>query len=197
MYFVLNSDDFCHIQVRLMPKLTNLKTTTPRFSYTIRHRTSPDTGEPIMLDPKQRLRSHRELQREAIRMASTYAHFSQDQPFYLNKAVNTPFSAYEWAVADYFGKPRVLGIDIGQWTGGAGQAIRIQASDNLMVLRVSLAIRETFYVMEEGDAVQSRTEPSIWTYTTRTPLQPGPGVWLSAAAYDLPGHKGENFLVVK
>jgi hypothetical protein len=88
-----------------------------------------------MLDPKYRLRSHRELQREAIRRASTYAHFSQSQPFYSNKAVGTPFSAYEWAVADYFGKPKVLEIDIQQWTGEAGQTIRIQARDNLMVLR--------------------------------------------------------------
>ena len=150
-----------------------------------------------MLDPKYRLRSHRELQREAIRLANTYAHFSQSQPFYRNKAVHTPFSAYEWAIADYFGKPKVHEIDIQQWTGEVGQTIRIQATDNLMVLRVSVTIRETFFVMEEGEAVQSKTEPSIWMYTTRTPIQPKPGVWLEVVAYDLPGHTGENFLVVK
>jgi hypothetical protein len=150
-----------------------------------------------MLDPKYRLRSHRELQREAIRRASTYAHFSQSQPFYLNKAVGTPFSAYEWAVADYFGKPKVLEIDIQQWTGEAGQTIRIQARDNLMVLRVCVKIRETLFILEEGEATQSKTEPSVWMYTTRTPIRPKPGVWLNVVAYDLPGNMGENFLIVK
>jgi hypothetical protein len=150
-----------------------------------------------MLDPKRRLLSQREVQREAIRRASTYAHFSQSQPFYLNKAVGTRLSAYEWAVADYFGKPQVLRIDICQWDGGIGQPIWIQARDNLMVLRVCLKIRDTAFILEEGDAKQSKTDPSLWMYTTRTAVQPKPGVWLDVVAYDLPGNTGENFLVVK
>ncbi len=89
-----------------------------------------------MLDPSRRLRSHKELQQEAIRQASTYAHFSQDQALYLNRSVGTPLNPYEWAVADYLGKPKVLDIDICGWTGDAGQVIHIQARDNLAVLRV-------------------------------------------------------------
>ena len=150
-----------------------------------------------MLDPRRRLRSHRDLQLEAIRRASTYAHFSQNQPLYLNKAVGTPLCAYEWAVADYFGKPRVGQIDISQWSGGIGQTIRIQATDNLVVLRVHVKICDGACIWEEGDAKQSDTDRSAWLYTTRTALQPGPGVWLDVVAYDLPGNMGENFLVVK
>ena len=40
-------------------------------------------------------------------------------------------SAYEWALADFFGKPEVLGIDICGWTGEVGQTLRIQARDYL------------------------------------------------------------------
>ena len=150
-----------------------------------------------MLDPNRRLLSHREIQREAIRRASTYAHFSQSQPLYLNKAVGTPLNAYEWAVADYFGKPEVLQIDICQWDGGIGQPIWIQARDNLIVLRVYVKIRDTSLILEEGEAKQSKTDPSLWMYTTSTAIQPKPGVWLDVVAYDLPGNTGENFLVVK
>jgi hypothetical protein len=150
-----------------------------------------------MLDPNRRLHSHREIQREAIRKASTYAHFSQNQALYLNKAVGTRLSAYEWAVADYFGKPKVQQMDIRGWTGEVGQTILIHAQDNLMVLHVYVKIRETSLVLEEGEAKQSKAEPSIWIYTTRTAIQPKPGVWLDVVAYDLPGNTGENFLVVK
>src|SRR5215216_4597168 len=132
-----------------------------------------------------------------MRLASTYAHFSESQPFYLNKAVGRPLSAYEWAVTDYFGKPRVMQIDICQWDGAIGQPIWIEARDNLMVLRVYVKIRDTSLILEEGEAKQSKTEPSLWMYTTHTAIQPKPGVWLDVVAYDLPGNTGENFLVVK
>ena len=106
-------------------------------------------------------------------------------------------SAYEWALADFFGKPEVLGIDICGWTGEVGQTLRIQARDNLMVLTVSLKIRENGFILEEGEAVESKTEPGIWTYTTRSTIQPKPGIWLDVVAYDLPGNMGQKFLVVK
>jgi hypothetical protein len=150
-----------------------------------------------MLDPSRRLRSHKELQREAIRKASTYAHFSQNEALYLNRAVGTPLSAYEWAVADYMGKPKVLGIDICDWTGDIGEMIRIQARDNVVVLRVYVKIWEKSLLLEEGEAVESETEPFGWTYITRSPIQPKPGIWLEAVAYDLPGNRGQKFLVVK
>lgn len=150
-----------------------------------------------MLDPSRRLRSHKELQRDLIRQASTYAHFSQNQPLYLNRAAGTPLSAYEWAVADYFGKPKVQEIDICQWTGEVGQTIRIQARDNLVVLRVCVKIWEKSLLLEEGEAIESETEPCGWTYITRTSIQPNPGVWLEAVAYDLPGNTGQKFLVVR
>lgn len=150
-----------------------------------------------MLDPQGRLLSHRELQRQAIRRASTYAYFSQCEALYLDKSVGTPLSAYEWAIADSFGQPRVLQIDIGGWSGGIGQAIRIQATDNLMVLRVRVKIWDGTRIREEGEATPSQTERSTWIYTTRTALQPRPGVWLDVVASDLPGNTGANFLVVK
>ena len=150
-----------------------------------------------MLDPNRRLRSHKELQREAIRRASTYAHFSQHQALYLNCSVGTPLSAYEWAFADYLGKPKVLRIDIGEWTGEVGEIIHIEARDNLAVLRVYVKIWEKSLLLEEGEAVESESEPFGWTYFTRTAIQPKPGIWLEVAAYDLPGNKGQKFLVVK
>ena len=56
-------------------------------------------------------------------------------------AAGTAATAYNLAVADYFGKPEILDIDISRWTGQAGQKIYIRAKDNFMVVRVRLVIR--------------------------------------------------------
>jgi hypothetical protein len=150
-----------------------------------------------MLDPSRRLRSHKELQRDAIRQASTYAHFSQTQALYLNRSVGTPLSAYEWAVADYFGKPKVLDIDISRWNGEADQLIHIHARDNLAVLRVYVQIWDKSLLLEEGEAIESETDRLGWMYFTHSAIQPKPGLWLEVTAYDLPGNKGQKFLIVK
>ncbi len=62
--------------------------------------------------------------------ATTYAKFAKNQPLYVNKAKATN---YNIAVADWFGQPQVLDLDIGGWTGAIGQTIRVKAQDNVMV----------------------------------------------------------------
>ena len=136
-------------------------------------------------------------QHEAIRLASTYANFAQNETLYAHKAIATSLSAYSVAMADYFGKPQVLGIDISSWTGEIGQRIRVRARDNVMVLYVRLMIRENSdseTALEAGEAVQSKTDGLLWTYTTTTRVPPTPGTRLDVFAYDLPGNLGINCL---
>jgi hypothetical protein len=136
-------------------------------------------------------------QLEAIRLATTYANFAQNQPLYEHKAIGTPLSAYSVALADYFGKPEVLSIDISNWTGEIGQTIRIKARDNIMVLKVCVMIREnnaSETALEAGEAVQSETDRFLWTYTTTALVPQTPGTRLDVFAYDLPGNMGGDFL---
>lgn len=128
---------------------------------------------------------------EAVRRAVTYAEYAWDQPVYEYRAVGTPLSAYNLAVADYLGRPQVLDIDVRGWTGGIGQEIRIRAKDNFMVLSVRLAICGTEFLWEEGEATQSESDNLLWIYTTTTPVTREPGLRLEAFAYDLPGNVGE------
>ncbi len=136
-------------------------------------------------------------QQDAIRSASSYAHFSQNQSFYQNKAVGTALSAYQWALADYFGTPEVQEIDVSGWTGEVGQSIVIKARDNLMVLHVDVMISEGNRgrsVFEAGEAEQSDTDRSLWIYTTSTVVPQKRGVSVDVVAYDLPGNSGERSL---
>ena len=135
--------------------------------------------------------------RETVRQAVTYAEFASDQAIYQSRSVGSLISAYNLAVADYLGKPQIMDIEIRGWTGGMGQAIRILAKDNFMVLRVHLVIRDSQFVWEAGEAEQSESNKLVWTYTTRTPVEREPGLRLEAYAYDLPGNIGEYRLELR
>jgi len=143
--------------------------------------------------------THR-AQQDIIRSASSYAHFSQNQSLYQNKAVGSALSAYQWALADYFGMPEVEEIDVSGWTGEAGQSIVIRARENLIVLHVDVMISEGSAgnsVLESGEAEQSDTDRSLWIYTTSTAVPQQPGICVDVVAYDLPGNRGTGVVELK
>jgi len=127
---------------------------------------------------------------KAVRQAVTYAEFAWEQPIYQSKAVGTSISAYNLAVADFLGKPRVLDIDLRRWGKGVGHTIQVWAEDNVMVLSVRLVIREGECILEEGEAVQSETDRLLWNYKIKSSIDRKPGLDLDAFAYDLPGNEG-------
>jgi hypothetical protein len=128
---------------------------------------------------------------EAFLMATTYAHFAQNQPLYLNRSVGSSLTAYNWAVVDYLGKPEVLEVDIHKDEEGYGERLLIKARDNVKVLAVRVSVRgegANGTVFEEGEADQSETDSQLWTYTLRSPLPRTPGAHLEVIAMDLPGN---------
>ena len=130
---------------------------------------------------------------EAFRQATTYAKFAKNQPVYIDKAKGTRASAYNVAVADWFGQPVVLDIDISGWTGQIGQTINVKAQDDMKVTSVQVMIREsngTATALEQGEAVQSEIDGLMWAYTTTTLVPMTPGTRLDASARDLPGNIG-------
>lgn len=137
---------------------------------------------------------------QTMRLASTYANFAQNEALYQERACGTPLTAYAVAMQDYFGKPRILSIDISRWTGEIGQVIRIRARDNIMVLSVRVLIREneaSNISLEEGEARQSPDDRLLWTYTTTTHVPHRLGTRVDVSAFDLPGNKARKFLQLK
>lgn len=136
-------------------------------------------------------------QQEAFRLATQYAVGAKDNPIYVNLAKGTDATAYNLAVADYFGKPDVLEINISEWTGQIGQTIRVKAQDNVRVMSVRVMIREsnnTATALEEGEAVRSETNGLMWVYTTKTVVPMTPGTRIDAFARDLPDNVGGHSL---
>jgi hypothetical protein len=112
---------------------------------------------------------------------------------YVEKAKGTNATPYNVAVADWFGQPEVLDIDISGWTGQIGQTIHVKAQDNVKVTSVQVMIREnngSATSMEQGEAVQSEIDGLMWAYTTTTLVPMTPGTRLDVSARDLPGNIG-------
>jgi hypothetical protein len=125
----------------------------------------------------------------AIREATTYAIFAQTQKTYSNKAKGKGVTAYYIALADWFCAPKVLEINVDDWTGKIGQTIRVKAKDNVRVARVSVVIRDTEEnVLEMGEAVQSEAGSAWWNYTTKSLVKMTPFPIVEAIAHDLAGN---------
>jgi hypothetical protein len=129
-------------------------------------------------------------QQQAFRKATTYAKFARNQQVYIDKAKGTNLSAYNIAVADWFGKPEVLEIDTSDWTGQIGQTIYVQAQDNIQVMHVQVTIDDgNGTTFEEGQAVQA--DGLWWHYTTRSAVSLASPVRIVATAQDRPGNTSE------
>ena len=126
----------------------------------------------------------------AIRAAAIYADFAKTQDVYLDLECETGVSAYTLAIADWFGRPRVLQIDIDGWTGQIGQTIRVKARDNFMVAAVTVVIRDPQRnFLEMGEAVQSEAGSPWWNYRTQTLVNMSPLPAVAAIIQDLPGNR--------
>ena len=139
-----------------------------------------------MFDDK---RESSETQQDALREAATYANFASAQEVYINKARRTETTAYNIAIADWFVAPKVLEIDVDNWTGEIGQTVRVKARDNVMVARVSVVICDAGEnVLESGEDVQAAPGSAWWNYTTQSVVKMNPFPLVEAIAQDLPGN---------
>lgn len=105
-------------------------------------------------------------------------------------------TAFNRAVADFLTVPEIKLIDAVDYTGQAGEGIRVVASSNIKVKTLEFAIRSADgTVLESGvclfDAVNRN-----WVYTTTTQQTALAGLKLVATATDLPGRKVEKTLIL-
>src|SRR5690349_20504146 len=146
------------------------------------------TNQPLFDDHRDRIEALKP-QQSAVLEATTYATFAKTQELYLQKELETGLSAYSLAVADWFGTPKILQIDLDRWTGKPGETIRVKARDNVAVARVALVIRDADgNVLEIGEAAQTKAGSAWWCYTTRSAIELTPFPSVQAIAEDHPGN---------
>lgn len=121
--------------------------------------------------PKQK--AHNSRFKDAVR----YAKAAQIQPFYAELAARRPMNtAYSLALGDWLKSPVIHRIERGEG------CIRVEASDNIMVTRVQVAVlTQDGVVLESGDAV--RDESDWWEFASQAA-----GTTIVAEAWDRPGN---------
>lgn len=130
----------------------------------------------------------------AFRQASAYARSARTQPVYVERAKAASSIPYNVAISDWFGKPQVLEIDVRDWSGQAGQQIRVRAQDNIHVASVQITIEsEDGTGLEEGEATQA--DGLWWTYTTTSTAPRAAACRVIAVARDLPGNTASLMVV--
>jgi hypothetical protein len=147
------------------------------------------TSPPLFSDREDFIESMKPAQ-AAMLAATTYANFAKAQPAYLEKELEIGITAYNLAIADWFGSPKVLEINVDGWAGKPGQSIRVKARDNVKVARVAVVIRAAQGdVLEMGEAAQVEADSAWWNYTTQSALLMKPFPFVQAIAFDLPGNR--------
>ncbi len=129
-------------------------------------------------------------QQGSFREAMLYAKSAvKREPIYAELAEGTPRTAYNVAISDWFHLPEVGEIDLSGWTGQAGEVIRVEAVDDVKVVRVMVVISDKGgMTIEKGEARQ--VDGVWWEYVT-TQAAPG-SARVIGVAEDLAGHVGER-----
>ena len=143
-----------------------------------------------LFDDNHKYAGIKKTRQEALREAATHAAFSYSEEAYVNKARRNDTTPYSIALTDRFGAPRVLEMDVDEWTGGIGQTIRVKARDNIKVATVYIVIRDASgNVLETGEAVQSNAGSPWWNYITKSRIRMSPFPTIEAIAQDLSGNR--------
>jgi hypothetical protein len=142
-----------------------------------------------MFDDHRYKSDSQQTHREALRAATTFARLAEHEEVYINKARETGSTPYNIAIVDWLGAPKVLEINVDDWTGESGQTIRVKAKDSVMVARVAVVIRDAEEnMLEAGEAVQVEEGSAWWNYRTQSKIKMKPFPIVEATAWDLPGN---------
>jgi hypothetical protein len=96
-------------------------------------------------------------------------------------------SAYNVAVADFFGAPDIETIDLTEYTGKVGDQIRFVVSDGFAVKAVKVRIiNADGSLVEDGSAVQGTG--NLWVYAAAQNNESLEGDKIVVSASDLPGN---------
>jgi hypothetical protein len=127
---------------------------------------------------------------ERFRRAQAYAKAAQNDPRYQAAQKTTHRQAVNIAIANYLNAPVVRDIDLGEYTGAAGQVIRVQADDDFEVTGILIRILDLAGVLlESGSATRAPEGNTTWNYTAQADIPRGQTVVIEATAIDDPGNR--------
>jgi hypothetical protein len=130
---------------------------------------------------------------ERFRQATQYAKLALTDPaakaVYEAAARATGRPLFSLAVADFLHTPSADEVDLGGYTGQAGDPIAVRASDDCAVTGVSVELTDAAgQLIETGTATEALTGSGCWIYTATTTVFSGGLVHITVTARDRPGN---------
>ncbi len=145
----------------------------------------PDFGPDRVFSEAQKAQQGRF--RDAVAWAKDAARV---EPIYARLAEGTSRTAYNVAIRDWFNPPVVEEINVGGYTGQAGEVIRARVVDDVRVVRVEVrVVGAEGVVVEEGEMV--REQGGWYGFVTREVCAAGEAR-VVVRGWDLAGHFGEG-----
>lgn len=105
-------------------------------------------------------------------------------------------SAYNVAIADYMNRPEIADLDLSTYTGGKGNALVVEVTDDYMVADVEVAIYSKAGTLLEQGPAELDGNGINWIYTTQKANGQLSGSKLVIRASDLPGNTTEKATVL-
>ena len=116
-------------------------------------------------EPSDRQIAQRRQFQKAVLYAKAATAGGETAALYEEKAKQKKRSPFNVAVADFLKAPDITHIDLSDYAGQAGDAIRIEVSDDFAVKQVSVTITNSDgSLVESGNALQDAVGYQ-WTYT--------------------------------
>jgi hypothetical protein len=133
-------------------------------------------------------------QRTLFARAVAFAKMAIEDPalraFYEPIAQQRELTVYALAIGDFLGRPSLQPFDLSGYRGRAGDAIVIQAVDDIGLAGLAVKIlAQDGTLIEQGNAVEIGTRSGYWTYTATVPVVFGSSVFIEAEGADHAGTK--------
>lgn len=185
------------MQVELHPAINSMRGKSGRWVFKKVGGTSyaantptPSTKPPT--DGQQRVRDEFTL---AADYAKGVAADPQARAIYEPVAEAQGKGVYRVAMNDALNKPKVMDIDLGEYTRTTGDKIYVRATDDFEVMSVQVTIKNG-QGYETGAAVKSTDGLGRWVYTATTTIPQGASLTIEATATDRPGNKGTKSVAI-
>jgi hypothetical protein len=153
-------------------------------------------GDRIVVANKGKKRKKNSAKQEAhftnFMYANKYASLALEAPavreLYERRAKFTKGNAQNLMVRDFLLAPEIYAIELENYTGAAGEIIRIRAADDFKIVSLSVTISVNTKIIEKGEA-QLRGKKGLWRYFTTVKNSHPARTVITALAMDIPQNK--------
>jgi hypothetical protein len=143
------------------------------------------TGEPSEAQLAQRKNFKR-----AVNYAKSAMADETSRAFYEDLAQRRETTARGLCIGDYLNEPTMDELDLSKYKGKVGDRILITTNDDVGVVEVNVNLtRSDGTPIEMGKAVEDGTGSGNWEYVATVPVPLGTDIFISAEAFDRPGHR--------